>query len=286
MNTFTPVPPQRVSPRLRRRAGQHGKATCRDRPDLTFRIEAAAYHGRVVFFGITGPWTRSARAEPAPPSRFNRIVEGLASADHAGPDDRRRAPRPTQPRDCSAATASARARAASFLLVVGIVTRALMLAHTSDMSIEVGRLFSDARRLAVRLGGVVGHLSGSGAVRPPHRTDSLIGWTRLVSGRWNDPHVGRDVLIGVSAGLLMTLLFPLYYLLPPLAGRLEPMPVLPDLRPLMGLRYVIWRAARRSARRADIGNARHRRRRLAPDAAQAAHRSRSRPRSSSSRRSR
>ena len=37
----------------------------------------------------------------------------------------------------------------------------------------------------------------------------------------------------------MTLLFPLYYLLPPLAGHLEPMPVLPDLRPLMGLRYVI-----------------------------------------------
>ena len=35
------------------------------------------------------------------------------------------------------------------------------------------------------------------------------------------------------------LLFPLYYLLPPLFGRLEPMPVLPDLRPLMGSGYVL-----------------------------------------------
>ncbi len=66
--------------------------------------------------------------------------------------------------------------------------------------------------------------------------DSLIGWTRLIAGRWNDPHVGRDVLIGASAGLLMTLLFPLYYLLPPLFGGPEPIPVLPDLRPFMGVR--------------------------------------------------
>jgi hypothetical protein len=31
--------------------------------------------------------------------------------------------------------------------------------------------------------------------------DRLISWARLVSGRWRDPMVGRDVLIGLAAGL-------------------------------------------------------------------------------------
>jgi hypothetical protein len=33
----------------------------------------------------------------------------------------------------------------------------------------------------------------------------LASWTRLLAGRWNDPLVGRDVLIGVAAGVLMCL---------------------------------------------------------------------------------
>ena len=56
--------------------------------------------------------------------------------------------------------------------------------------------------------------------------DSLIGWTRLISGRWRDPHVGRDVLIGISAGLAMTILYAAHNFIPPLFGRPEPMPTL------------------------------------------------------------
>jgi hypothetical protein len=37
--------------------------------------------------------------------------------------------------------------------------------------------------------------------RMPH---ALIGWTRLLAGRWRDPLVARDVLIGVVAGLFIT----------------------------------------------------------------------------------
>jgi hypothetical protein len=32
---------------------------------------------------------------------------------------------------------------------------------------------------------------------------ALIGWTRLVSGGWRDPQVGRDVLVGMLGGLLL-----------------------------------------------------------------------------------
>jgi len=237
MKTFTAVPPQRVPLGFAdTRAAWEGHVP--DRPDLTFRVEAAAYHGRVVSFGVTGPWTRSARAAPSSPSRFNQIVQGLASMILpglmiAGALLARHNQRLQRGDRVGAA------RAASFLLVVGVITRALMLAHTSDMSIEVGRLFGmlgaslfDSAVLWVTYLGLEPYVRRTAP-------DSLIGWTRLVSGRWNDPHVGRDVLIGVSAGLLMTLLFPLYYLLPPLAGYLQPMPVLPDMRPFMGLRFVV-----------------------------------------------
>jgi len=58
--------------------------------------------------------------------------------------------------------------------------------------------------------------------------DSLIGWTRLTAGRWNDSRVGADVMIGVSAGLAMTVLFAVHNVIPPLMGRPEPMPFTSD----------------------------------------------------------
>lgn len=41
--------------------------------------------------------------------------------------------------------------------------------------------------------------------RSPHR---LTAWTRLAAGRWRDPLVGRDVLIGALLGVVLTLDFP------------------------------------------------------------------------------
>jgi serine/threonine-protein kinase len=35
---------------------------------------------------------------------------------------------------------------------------------------------------------------------------SLVGWTRLLGGRWRDPLVGRDVLIGLVSGVAFSLL--------------------------------------------------------------------------------
>jgi hypothetical protein len=68
--------------------------------------------------------------------------------------------------------------------------------------------------------------------------DSLIAWTRLLAGGWRDPRVGRDVMIGVAAGLGMTVVFAVHNLLPPLFGQLEPMPVPSEPTLLMSTRYV------------------------------------------------
>ena len=40
----------------------------------------------------------------------------------------------------------------------------------------------------------------------PH---TLISWTRVLSGRWRDPMVGRDLLVGIAAGLSLALVEPL-----------------------------------------------------------------------------
>ncbi len=68
--------------------------------------------------------------------------------------------------------------------------------------------------------------------------DSLIGWTRLLSGRFRDSRVALDVLIGVCAGLLMTVLYAAHNWLPPLFGFPEPVPISPNDRVLMGMRFV------------------------------------------------
>jgi hypothetical protein len=70
--------------------------------------------------------------------------------------------------------------------------------------------------------------------------DSLIGWTRLLNGRWRDPLVASDVLVGICAGLGMTLLYAIHNLVPPLLGRPEPMPLAPgNPSALLGARFVI-----------------------------------------------
>ena len=39
-----------------------------------------------------------------------------------------------------------------------------------------------------------------------HAPGALVGWTRLIDGRFTDPLVGRDILIGCAAGVVMRLL--------------------------------------------------------------------------------
>jgi len=72
--------------------------------------------------------------------------------------------------------------------------------------------------------------------------DSLIGWTRLLGGRWRDPQVASDVLIGVCAGLGMTLFYAAHNLVPPLFGQPEPMPLFPaDAQVFLGARLTVGR---------------------------------------------
>jgi serine/threonine-protein kinase len=235
---FTPVAPEWIPPGYAdQRAAWEGHLP--DRSDLTFRLEAAAYHGRVVFFGITGPWTRSSRSVPANASHFNEAVDWLAnlilpSLMLLGAVLARHNLR-LQRGDRVGAF-----RAAAIIFVIRMSGWILGASHIADAGIEIGRLFAAIG--SALLSAAVLWLTYLGLEPYVRRTspDSLIGWTRLISGRWNDPHVGRDAVVGISAGLLMTVLVPLYDLLPPLFGRPEPIPPLPTMTTFMGARHVLY----------------------------------------------
>jgi hypothetical protein len=67
---------------------------------------------------------------------------------------------------------------------------------------------------------------------------ALVSWTRLVAGRLGDPMVGRDVLLGFLAGLLVLLAWHLSVLAPERLGGPPPLPLPLPLTPLAEARHV------------------------------------------------
>ena len=74
----------------------------------------------------------------------------------------------------------------------------------------------------------------------PHR---LVSWTRMLAGKWRDPLVGRDVLLGCAAGVvLVPAVGMLERLGASLMGLPEPLPMgATPLQPLLGVRYLAER---------------------------------------------
>jgi hypothetical protein len=54
----------------------------------------------------------------------------------------------------------------------------------------------------------------------------LVSWNRLLAGRFTDPMVGRDVLIGVVLGIFLAIMHQAGVILPPYFGRPSPLPLL------------------------------------------------------------
>jgi serine/threonine-protein kinase len=223
MSAFTPVEPQWV-PAVYADERKAWTGHLPEVPDLEVRIEAAAAHGRPVAFEIIGPWSRSVRtARPAPVPFFNRVVATLSTLImpslmlvaalfarrniRLGRGDRRGA---------------FRSAAAVFVLMVAAWLLSGM--HVAVLGREFDRFFSMIGTALFDSALIwLAYLGLEPSVRR-FAPDSLVGWTRLLAGGWRDPVVGRDVAIGVCAGLLMTIAFASHNIIPPLLGQLEPMP--------------------------------------------------------------
>jgi serine/threonine-protein kinase len=211
-------------------------------PGETFRVEAAALRGRLVSFALVGPWSRSARAsQPVARGRFaafldvftGLVMPGLMLAAVVlawrnvknGFGDRRGA-----------------MRAAAVIFVLELGAWLIGTRHVGAFGTDfdrflgaIGRALFDAGLLWVTYLGLEPYVRR-------FSPDSLIGWTRILKGQWRDPQVASDVLLGVCAGLGMTLFYAVHNIIPPLLGRPEPMPLFPgDYSSLLGVRFVFSR---------------------------------------------
>ncbi len=199
------------------------------------RIEAAAWHGRPVFFSLIGPWTRAVRMPSSEPAGAGLLAERillsimilvpvLAAVFLArwnfvrGKGDRRGA----------------------MLLAILIFSLHMVLwafqAHFSSVGNFIYLLvlaISDA----LFWGGAVWVLYL--ALEPYVRRywpQALISWTRVFAGRFRDPLVGRDVLYGAVLGIFFCDIFVLAY---HLAARLGAPPATLDTNYLGTARIAI-----------------------------------------------
>jgi len=65
--------------------------------------------------------------------------------------------------------------------------------------------------------------------------DGLISWARLIGGKYRDPIVGRDILLGAAAGVLTKLLWQLEFLIPKWLGSAPTRPADVALETLNGI---------------------------------------------------
>lgn len=199
---FAPAEPQWLPPSYAdsRMAWVDSKPERADRP---LRIEAAAWRGRPVYFELAGPWSRPPRAAPAElkggfkalefflVGSFLALVVGgalLARRNlRLGRGDRRGA-----------------MRLAAFLFVCFMLSWVIGIKHVA--SPEELSLFLLGASQALFFAGVGWMIYI--ALEPLIRRrwpDSLIAWTRLLSGRLADPLVGRVLLAGALLGVFVAL---------------------------------------------------------------------------------
>jgi serine/threonine-protein kinase len=175
-----------------------------DSRDIAIRVEAAAYRGKLVNFEVVEPWTKppaiAGSGDATPIVTF--IIVGIyfgvlflsawLSLRHirAGRSDSRGA-----------------FRVAAFMFAARMATWALGVHHVAELFGEVN-MFISALQAGLYWAGMAGFMYL--AFEPYLRKSAperLVSWTRLLSGDWRDPLVGRDVLIGGAAGILASSLF-------------------------------------------------------------------------------
>jgi hypothetical protein len=234
---FQPVPPQWTPPEYAdERAAWEGPL-----PGLTserLRIEAAAHKGRIVSVDMINPWTKPAPLGEAPRSTGQKIAQSVVGvvlvvvisaailvARHnlrKGRGDRRGA-----------------LRISSLVLLCSTLAFIVGRTHYLDVSTEVEVIFNAAGD-ALLAAGLLWLLYL--ALEPYVRKfwpQTLVSWSRLLSGNWKDPQVGRDILLGTVLGVYVVVLGRVDLPLRNAAGFPVLPPLVPNLTELQGAWQVI-----------------------------------------------
>jgi len=200
---FSPVAPRWVPPEAYdARAAWEG--TRAEAPDIKLHVTAAAFHGRIDYFGVFGPWIRPYREEEAPRSlaaRVSTIVSVvlcvflvLGAAYFArrnvlhGRGDNRGA-----------------LRVGTAVAVAAMASWALHTHYVADSSGQLSLFFKGlAASILAGFAAWCLYISLEPFVRR-RKPQMLISWSRLLAGQFRDPLVGRDLLTGGLGGALLGL---------------------------------------------------------------------------------
>ena len=208
-----------------------------ERKDLPVRIEAASYRGRPIYFDLVYPWTKPDRSTPYAPALSEKIwvvilcliflavlVGGVLVARHnlqLGRVDGRGA-----------------FRLGSFIFVVFLTMWALRAHHVASLDeIDLFIIALSWGLLAAALVALL-YLALEPYVRrrEPH---TLISWSRLLAGKFRDPLVGRDLLVGALYGVALLLVETSDNFILPLLGKLPPTPNIGLTESLLGVRAAL-----------------------------------------------
>lgn len=228
--------PERIPPSFadERRAwsGRHPRD-----PDVSIRVEAAALEGVPTFFEVTYEnGELYGDRDDAPQSALARytqvfyvlvllasVIGGAAMARsnlRLGRGDRRGA-----------------VRIAVFVASAIMMSWILQADHVADPRQQFG-MFARAAGRALFVAGMSWLLYM--ACEPHVRRrwpDMLISWSRLLAGRYRDPIVGRDILIGGLFGILAMVLIAARHFGPTFFGAAPPRPTAVADLTFLGLRY-------------------------------------------------
>ncbi len=176
----------------------------------TIRVEAASLQGKPIFFRILHPWTQPPGGDDAPQSVLARasrlalagsligvLIGGVFLARRnlrAGKGDRKGA-----------------IRLAAFVLVAGW-TAVLLNGHFVPSTEMTGRVVASlAFPLIVSSSIGVLYLALEPYVRR-FWPRMIVSWVRILDGRFRDPLVGRDLVVGALVGVAMRLVDQLFQL--------------------------------------------------------------------------
>ena len=204
------------------------------RTDVALRVEAAAYRGRPVYFQLIWPWTRATRMQAfqatAQTKIINRVILAIFLAVligavllarrnlRLGRGDRRGA-----------------FRLAIFVFLL-FVAAWVLTAHHLPTADEFG-LFVMGSSFALFVAGVAWLLYiGLEPYVRRRWPNSIISWSRVLAGQWRDPLVGRDLLAGVTLGVVLHVWFQLGDRAEGWFGKLPPQPDTSTLLSLLGVR--------------------------------------------------
>ncbi len=187
------------------------------RPDITLHADAASYRGQPAFFQIAGPWSRTLRQTQEVPQgrsviRFLQflIVFGLS----IGTCVLARRNYVTGRGDRRGATRVALAWLV-FYFAAWLLGARFWLEPLAEFSHFLGE-FAAEELLDAAIIWLI-YMALEPYVRR-YSADILMSWSRLLSGRVRDPRVGRDILVGIVAGLTIAIVGCLVSLAPAQLG--------------------------------------------------------------------